>query len=102
MFYDGSIKGKVASLSSVTEDDAEFILKLRCDPMNSKYLHKTDCDVDLQQHWIREQLERKGDYYFIVSCNKDGRKVGLISLYNIDENKKTGEFGRWICPFSPL
>lgn len=82
----------------VEERDAEFILKLRTDPILSRYLHATDNDVEKQISWIKEYKirERRGeDYYFIFS--KDENPIGLNRVYNI--HGKTFTTGSWL--FSP-
>ena len=82
----------------VEEKDAEFILRLRTDPILSRYLHATDGDVQKQKEWIHEykERERKGeDYYFIFF--KDSRPVGLNRMYNI--HGTTFTTGSWL--FSP-
>lgn len=79
----------------VEEKDAEFILKLRTDPILSRYLHATDNDVETQRAWIRnyKERERNGeDYYFIFF--KEGNPVGLNRVYNI--HGTTFTTGSWV------
>lgn len=79
----------------VKEEDAEFIIKLRTDPKLSRFLHKTDPDIDGQKKWIREYKKREEagtEYYFIFY--KDGMPIGLYRLYKIDEEKFIS--GSWI------
>lgn len=82
----------------VEECDAEFIVKLRTDPVLSRFLHATDSDIEKQREWIRgyKERERKGDdYYFIFF--KDNRPVGLNRIYSIHESTFTT--GSWL--FTP-
>ena len=71
----------------VTEEDAEFIVKLRTNPKVRDFLHQTSNDVETQREWIREykKREREGlDYYFIYSHN--GLLCGVNRIYNIQDN----------------
>ena len=86
----------------VEEQDAEFIIKLRTDPILSRFLHATDSDVEKQKEWIRgyKERERRGeDYYFIFF--KDNNPVGLNRIYSIHETTFTT--GSWLfSPDSPI
>ena len=79
----------------VKEEDADFIIKLRTDPVLSRFLHATDSDVEKQKEWIRsyKERERKGeDYYFIFF--KDNKPVGLNRIYSI--HGTTFTTGSWL------
>lgn len=79
----------------VDEEDAEFIIKLRTDPVLGKWIHSTDCDLDKQREWIRayKERERKGeDYYFIFY--REGNPIGLNRLYHI--HGTTFTTGSWV------
>ena len=82
----------------VNEKDAEFIIKLRTNPVLSRFLHATDSDVEKQKDWIRGYKERERigeDYYFIFF--KDNVPVGLNRIYSI--HGTTFTTGSWL--FSP-
>ena len=71
----------------VNEDDAEFIIKLRNDDRNSKFLSKTTTNIYEQINWIKEYKirEKEGkDYYFLFSFNQ--MPVGLYRIYNIEND----------------
>ena len=82
----------------VREEDAEFILVLRTNPVLSKYLHPVDNDIEKQRQWIRNYKVRElhgEDYYFIFF---DGQKpIGLIRIYDIDYDASKATVGSWIC-----
>ena len=70
----------------VTEDDAEFIIKLRTDPKLTRFIHDTDSDIQKQKEWIRNYKVREAEgkeYYFVVSNNDI--PAGLIRIYNIHD-----------------
>lgn len=95
MYFNEIIKGKYIDMRCVTTDDAQFIVNLRNDDFLNKYVHTVSKDVELQAEWIRKQIARDNDYYFIYS-DKNGKPVGLCSVYDIDSNSQTASFGRWI------
>lgn len=71
----------------VTENDAEFIVSLRTDPIKSKFLSTTSNDIEAQQSWIKNYKEREvngKDYYFMYEYN--GKKAGVNRLYEIEGN----------------
>lgn len=80
----------------VKESDAAFILELRTDSRLSRYLHKTENDLEKQKEWIQayKQREAQGkEYYFIYEQN--GVPIGVNRLYNITDTTLTG--GSWLC-----
>lgn len=79
-----------------TENDSEFILSLRTDKKLSRFIHKTDNNLQRQIEWMREykKNEEKGlDYYFIFSS--DNKPFGVCRIYNMHDDICTG--GSWIC-----
>ena len=83
MVYDRVIEGKYVDLRSCTEDDAEFTREIRRDPEFSKFFPALDNTLEQQKAWIKQQREKKGDYFFVV-WNKTGNRVGTISIYDVE------------------
>lgn|SRR5574344_217253 len=80
----------------VNENDAEFILSLRTDPILTKYLHETENNLTKQLEWIRAYKKREEvglDYYFIYSY--ENHNIGVNRIYNITNNTATA--GSWVC-----
>ena len=80
----------------VTEEDAEFIVKLRTDPQLNKFLNATDGSIEKQKNWIREYKKREAkaeDFYLLYA--KDGEVFGVNRIYDIQTDRATG--GSWIC-----
>lgn len=79
----------------VEEEDAEFILKLRTDPVLSKYIHPTEANLENQRNWIRayKEREKQGKEYYFIFYQK-GISAGLNRIYSIHEDVFTT--GSWI------
>jgi RimJ/RimL family protein N-acetyltransferase len=96
------VKGKRIQLCSSTEEDAEFILGLRLDPQLNKHLNPTSPDVEAQRNWLRWVYTKPGDFNFTIK-DLDGRLLGVVAIYQIDEEKKSFNWGRWIIsPEAPM
>jgi len=89
------LSGKQVELLPVKPEDAEFIISLRTDPKLSRFLHPTKPNIDLQLKWIHDQIQRAGDFYYVIYEKSTKSKVGLISVYNCADEH--AEVGRWIC-----
>ncbi len=79
----------------VQEEDADFIVRLRTDPVLSRFIHETSADIMDQKRWIQQYKEREAigkDYYFIFFLN--GEPVGVDRVYNISQMSFT--FGSWV------
>lgn len=70
----------------VREEDAEFIVKLRTNEHNSRYIHDTVADVAQQEEWLRAYKQRESEgneYYFVFEAN--GEPQGVYRIYNRHE-----------------
>ncbi|MDO5774807.1 MAG: GNAT family N-acetyltransferase [Spirochaetales bacterium] len=74
--------GKYVTLREVRVEDADFILKLRCDDKKSRFLHKTDYNLEKQQSYIRHYLEIQNEWYFIAE-DKNGARIGTYRIYDV-------------------
>lgn len=80
----------------VNNEDAEYILNLRTNESLSKFIHRTDNDLEKHLKWMGNYKVRENegrDYYFIYL--KDGHPVGVNRIYNIFDYYAT--IGSWIC-----
>lgn len=86
----------------VDVQDADFIYKLRTDPILCRYIHSPVTSLEKQIDWIKSYKERENrgeDYYFIYE--KSGVKIGVNRLYNIRGAVFT--MGSWVfTPNAPL
>lgn len=97
------IKNKAAKygieIRFVEELDSAKIVQLRTDAILSRFLHKTNPDIEEQKRYIRDYKIREQEnleYYFAFSLlgNKDA--IGFYRLYNIDYITKSFTIGSWI------
>lgn len=93
MICDKVIEGRYVDLKSCTEDDAEFTLAIRKDPKFTKFLPEINNTIEQQKAWIRYQRQKDGDYFFVV-WDKQGNRIGTISIYNV--NGDHAESGRLV------
>lgn len=89
MIYDGIIEGRFVDLRSADLDDAEFTLALRMDPEIAKFFPKFEGNLQTQKNWLRQQREKEGDYFFIVS-DKENNRIGTIGIYDIKGDRAEG------------
>lgn len=85
--------GKYVNLREVSLDDAEFILKLRTDEKKSRFLHKTENNLQKQIDYLTHYFTLDNEWYFIIE-NKNIVPIGTIRIYNVCNQCYTG--GSWI------
>lgn len=100
MYWKDRIVGHTVSLTSVTEDDADFLLGLRNDPQVCTYLPPLHISVEQQKEWIRQQRADETSYYFLVRDKLTSRPIGSISVYDISGDHS--EAGRTAIIGSPV
>lgn len=87
------LQGKYVNLREVKLDDAAFILELRTDAKKSRFLHKTDHNLQKQIDYLKRYLTLDNEWYFIIE-NKKHEPLGTIRIYNVQGIRFTG--GSWI------
>lgn len=93
MRHDYTLEGIAFRLRPVADKDAAFIISLRSD--RGEFFQEGSNTEREQIVWQKQYYERPGDYYFIIE-KKSGEPVGTIAAYDINEDKKQAEFGRWL------
>lgn len=83
-------------LRPVTVEDAPFIVALRTDPLQNRFLNEISPRIEDQVAWIESYSERSGDYYFIIDEPSSGEAHGAVGLYEMAEDASEALFGRWI------
>lgn len=90
MVYEGVLEGRFVNLRSVREDDAEFTLGLRQDPMLTQFIPRLNISLEQQKAWIRKQRTIDGDYFFLFT-DKKTNPLGVLGVYDIiDDHGETG------------
>ena len=72
------------ALRYVNQNDADFILKLRTEKNNSRFISTTINDIQAQERWIRKYKEREKaglEYYFIV-YDENKEAFATYRIYN--------------------
>lgn len=77
-----ALVGKYVNLREVRIEDADFILQLRCDEKKSKFLHKTEYDLQKQEAYIKHYFEIPDEWYFIAE-DKNANPIGTYRIYDI-------------------
>ncbi|WP_243348772.1 GNAT family N-acetyltransferase [Parabacteroides sp. FAFU027] len=86
----------------VDESDAEFILSLRLDSRLSRYLSKTENDLQKQIDWIREYKKRESEKleFYFITVDEEGNRYGVNRIYNFKND--SFEVGSWLfAPSTP-
>lgn len=83
-------------LRPVDSRDAGFIIELRTNSDLSAYLSSTSSDVAAQVRWIEsyKQRERERRELYLIIENRDGERVGVVRMYDIEA--ETFTWGSWI------
>lgn len=83
-------------LRLLVENDLPLTLKWRNqDHIRKWFVHSEIISIKQHQQWFEKYQERDNDYVFIIEDKPNNyAPIGQISLYNIDWEQKSGEFGR--------
>ena len=87
------IEGKYVNLREVQIEDAAFILSLRCDPKKSRFLHKTENNLEKQIDYLKHYFSLDNEWYFVVE-NKKHEPLGTTRIYGVKGTQYTG--GSWL------
>ncbi|MGX5846518.1 GNAT family N-acetyltransferase [Mesorhizobium sp. PL10] len=89
-FGDGTVV-----LRLVEERDLETILDWR-NRDDARVWFKTSDKIDLAAHiaWYKSYLKKPNDLFFLVEAN--GQPAGQCAIYDIDENTRSAEVGRFL------
>jgi len=91
-----NLSSKTISIRLVTENDAEFILKLRTDDRYNKYLSLVSGNIEKQKQWIREYKrdEEEGRQFYFIIERLDGTRCGTVRVYDLRIDSFS--WGSWI------
>jgi hypothetical protein len=76
--------------------DAEFIYRLRLDPVLNKNISKTPGTVADQERWLEDYKKREhsGHEYYFITEDLNGTKWGTTRIYNLGRDYFT--LGSWV------
>lgn len=93
LIYPERLQGKYVNLREVEIDDAAFILSLRTDEKKSRFLHKTENNIQKQIDYIKRYKTLENEWYFIIE-NKSHNPIGTVRIYDVRPPIFTG--GSWL------
>lgn len=90
------IEGSRLVLSPLDESHTEAVLRWRNDPAIRIWFNSGHADITPEQHlrWLRTYREDSTDYTFVFSDRASGRHIGMVAIYNVNWEARSGEFGR--------
>jgi diamine N-acetyltransferase len=90
------VEGDSVRIRLLMEDDLMMTLAWRNQNHIRKwFIHSDVITPDQHYEWFHEYSERDNDFVFIIEEIKDLQKpIGQVSIYNIDWDEKSAEFGR--------
>lgn len=93
MKHEYAISYKRVQLQSLTWEDAEKMRQLR-NRNSSKFFDTKEISEEMQKKWYANYLKAENDYMFSVYLKDSNEWIGAVSIYNVDLENETGEFGR--------
>lgn len=89
-------------LRSLTIEDHQEIYELRSNTEINKYLDRQPCSSIEQAknfiEMIKENIEKGGTYYWVITLSDSKEVVGTICLFDISNEKKCCEIGYELNP----
>ena len=92
--YKNKILGKNIFLEKVKVKDYHFIYYLRRNSKINKFIHKIPRQKKKQLLYLKSL--KKNEIYFLIKIIKNNKRIGTISITDIDCKKKNAIIGRWI------
>ncbi len=82
-------------LDALTLADAQLLRQLR-NKNSSKFFDSSEITEEAQAKWYTGYLAKENDYMFSVLLLPEKKWVGAVSIYCVDPDVKTAEFGRLV------
>lgn len=90
------VEGPSLTLRLITPEDAAYVHGLRTNPAYNTHLSPVTGSAEDQRRWIEGYKAREAglsELYYVIERN-DGRRCGLVRLYDIKDESFT--WGSWI------
>lgn len=91
------LKGKLASLRTIEEEDLEFMVKNINHPEVRATLRRCLPINMIQEKKFLEEISESDDEVHLLIWDRNDR-IGMISLLDIDRQVGSAEIGLWIIP----
>lgn len=88
------ISGKNINFREIEVSDAAFVLQLRTDLEKSRFIHKTENNLQKQIEYIQNYKNKDQEWYFIIE-SKTGEPLGTYRIYDVIDNDDFAT-GSWI------
>jgi RimJ/RimL family protein N-acetyltransferase len=92
--YKNKILGKNIFLEKVKVKDYHFIYYLRRNSKINKFIHKIPRQKKKQLLYLKSL--KKNQIYFLIKIIKNNKRIGTISITDINYKKKKAIIGSWI------
>lgn len=93
MNHNFAVEYERVKLVPLSAEDAEKMRVLR-NKNSAKFFSHSEITAEDQQRWFRKYLDTPDDYMFSVYLKETNVWVGAVSIYNVESDLKTAEFGR--------
>jgi len=91
------IEGKRVILRALQSVDLQMTMDWRNqDSIRKAFIDSSVITRQRHQNWWKQYQQRRNDFVFIVEGKRDSRPIGQLSLYDLDLEKRTAEFGRFM------
>lgn len=90
------INGIGYTLIPVVSEDAKYIVDVRSNPNVITAFPASDVNLSNQIKWLEIYSQSNSQLYYKIRNEKSSKFEGLISLYSIDSENLTAEWGRWV------
>lgn len=91
--FDQVIRGEFITLKKVTINDAPYIFRWRSSSAGQYLNRPKNYSLEAQINWIESCKDTEINY---IILNKDGKRVGMIGIYDVDWVNGVSNCGRLI------
>lgn len=91
------LEGRQVDLRPISYDDTDDIVRWRNrDTVRNNFIYRGAFTKEVHENWMREKVEKKKVFQFIITEKKDNRKIGSVYLRDLDSANRKCEFGIFI------
>jgi RimJ/RimL family protein N-acetyltransferase len=91
------LDGDRVALRTIEEEDLDFLQRMANDERIWRYaLRPIPQNGEQEREFFDEQVSAEGDVH-LLACDDD-RRLGVVSLYDVDHRVGSAELGYWLDP----